>query len=192
VSICLKKEHPVKRKIPVTAAGLAALLMTFGAPHTGRAAETMATSCSQLDTDLPAPLSAWAQKPVGVAAAISSKKLSGAVVTIGKKVTVTFAPSSSVSLILPPEKKLVADNSHAGLLAVRIPVDGDYRIILGKNGWIDVVVAGKLVPSISFGDNPKCSTIRKFVVFTLKAGDATIQLSGVSSSNGDVLVTHEK
>ncbi len=175
----------------VMAFAVAAVLATFAVPHPVQAADGAQANCAQPDADLPPPLAAWAQAPASMAAAVSPEKLSAAIVPIGKKVAVTLAPSSSVSQIAPPEKALQSDDPHAGLLALRVSADGRYRIILGKNAWIDVVVAGKTVPSVAFGDSPKCSTIRKFVVFSLKAGDATVQLSGASSGDIDVLVARE-
>lgn len=170
---------------------LAALLAASVVPYIAQAADMARANCSQPDADLPAPLAAWAQAPVGMAAAVSPEKLPDAVVAIGKKANVALAPASSVRMAISAEKALASDDPHAGLLALHVPADGRYTVILGINAWIDVVVAGKTVPSIAFGDNPKCSTIRKFVVFPLKAGEATIQLSGVSGSDADVLVTRE-
>ncbi|MDR3436509.1 hypothetical protein [Telmatospirillum sp.] len=147
--------------------------------------------CSQLDSALPSSFSTWSQTPTGIAAARSSGKVPSTVIAVEKKYAVGLAPSALVHLVMPPERTMKSDAPHAGMLSLHIPSDGRYKVIVGKRARIDVVAGGKIMTSTAFGENFPCLSLRKFVEFSLEAGDATLELSSVSGRFIDVMVVRE-
>ena len=84
-----------------------------------RAANVQPVACEQKDAALPAPMTAWAQETVALRAAALPAVAAKAVLVLGHKADVALQPAASVTMALKPEKALVADHPHSGLLATR-------------------------------------------------------------------------
>ena len=65
---------------------------------------------------------------------------------------------------------------------------GTYRVALGTSAWIDVVRAGRALPSQAHGHGPACTGIRKIVDFRLTPGRYVLQLSGTMATTLPVLI----
>jgi hypothetical protein len=98
-------------------------------------------------------------------------------------------PQNDVALVMKPEKKMLSDGAFAGLAKLKISKPGNYRIAIDAPFWIDVVNAGKPVPSQQFQGSGDCHAPRKIVEFTLPAADFYIQFSGATSERVRVTVT---
>ena len=90
-------------------------------------------------------------------------------------------PQDTVQFAASPSKKMLADGASAGLIRFRVPKAGQYRVALAVPFWIDIVAAGKVVPSLDFNGSPGCDKPRKVVVYELPAEqELTLQFSGLS------------
>jgi hypothetical protein len=90
-----------------------------------------------------------------------------------------------------PGKKMLTDGAFAGLAKLQISMPGNYRIALDVPFWIDIVQAGKLLPSLDFQGRPGCNAPHKIVEFKLPAThDLIIQFSGATGERVRVSVTH--
>ncbi len=97
----------------------------------------------------------------------------------GKLYKLALLPQEQVKLAAEPSKKRIADGAYAGLVRFHVPKAGAYRVALDQGTWIDVVDAGKTIPSDDFSGSPGCKAPRKVVVYTLPAErELVLQLTG--------------
>jgi hypothetical protein len=92
-------------------------------------------------------------------------------------------------ILVTPLGRPVAAGDKGGLLGFHITLGGAYRIALGGKAWIDVVQAGKSLPSASHAHGEPCSGIAKTVDFALEPGDYILQLSDTPLPTVPVLLT---
>jgi hypothetical protein len=105
----------------------------------------------------------------------------------------TLAPQDAVKFVVPPGKKSLADGAFAGLVHLKVPAAGSYRISLDAGFWIDVVGNQKLIESTDFGGMHGCDTPRKVVIFNLPAGDdLVLQISQAAKDHVRVTLTPGK
>ncbi len=100
-----------------------------------------------------------------------------------------LSPQSQVELSVPLANKARVGNVFAGLVRVRIPEAGQYRVSLDQAGWIDVVGAQGVIPSSDFAGQRGCSAPHKVVQFELPAGRLLMQFTGVAGVHLQVAVT---
>lgn len=136
---------------------------------------TPAPACAAMDTALPAGLTDWNGK-TALVTVTKAEDLSKADIKLGTGYEATLARTTSIFMPVQPEKP-GGSMSHAGLFSFTIPEAGNYSVALGSAAWIDVLEDGKAVEPASFGHGPECTTIRKIVVFPLKAGRHVLQVS---------------
>jgi hypothetical protein len=99
-----------------------------------------------------------------------------------------LAPQDQVTFSASPARKGANPAAFAGLVALKIPAAGSYRIALDLPFWIDVVSNGALVPAKDFQGQHACSAPHKIVEFELSGSQPFIvQFSG--AANDTVLVT---
>jgi hypothetical protein len=102
----------------------------------------------------------------------------------------TLAPQNTVTFVVPPGKKSLADGAFAGLAHLKVPAAGSYRISLDAGFWIDVVGNQKLIESTDFGGMHGCDAPRKVVIFNLPAGDdLVLQISQAVKDHVRVTLT---
>lgn len=102
----------------------------------------------------------------------------------------SLSPQDGVKFILPPAKKGLPDGAFAGLVHMKVPAAGPYRVSLDQGFWIDVVGEQKFIESSDFGGIQGCSAPRKVVIFNLPAGqDLVLQLSGAAKDHVRVTLT---
>jgi hypothetical protein len=103
---------------------------------------------------------------------------------------VTLAPQDTVKFVAPPGKKSLADGAFGGLVHLKVPAAGSYRISLDAGVWIDVVSHQKLVDATDFGGMHRCDAPHKVVVFNLPAGDdLVLQISQAAKDHVRVTLT---
>ena len=152
------------RILPATA-----LILMATAGHAQQPAASPA--CATVRVAMPAELSAWSQqKPV----AAGTEPGGGATIQAGQAVRVSLQPAEHLKLA--PAPKTVGPNG--GTLTLVITAPGTYRLALGERAWVDLVRAGRVIPSSAHDNGPKCSEVRKIVDFVLTPGQYVVQLSG--------------
>lgn len=176
---------PVVRPLPIL---LAALL--FLAPASCVAAElALPAGCEGFAWDVRTEL-AVLQAPGVLLEAARMPQAAQAPITLGRRHDLSLHPQREVSLAARPGKPMLEDDATAGMVALRVPVDGRYRISLTSAHWLDVVDAGKVLPSVDFQGRRGCPLVHKIVEFDLPAGrDLLLQLSGGDAAVAGVVVT---
>lgn len=126
-----------------------------------------------------APTTVDASITAGLAPAIEADRL----------YAVRLSPESRVHFALPPGKMMLTGGDSAGILRLRLPAAGLYRIAVDKPFWIDVVADGRLVQAKEFHGSPDCAGPRKMVEFALPRGTLLLQLSGYVGDSVRLTVT---
>lgn len=162
------------RKMPILAVALAGALSAVAQPVPAQNAD----SCTAVDdTALPPEFAGWNKVPTPVAAAASADAKAPAL-EIGTPAAITLLPDGAVRFATPPEQVRSRPGGHSGIVSVRIPAAGKWRVSAGSPVWIDLAGPGGRAVSTAHGHGPACSSIRKFVDFDLQPGDYVLQLSG--------------
>ena len=151
-------------------------------------AQMAPTACARMDADLPSDLATWSQRSP-LASATRSADLGAAVLAPGQAVDARLHPTRDVAYVTQPEKP-GGSVAHGGLLRLRIPAAGTYRVVLGSAAWIDVLKDGRSVASSAHAPGPACSTARKTVEFSLVRGDYVLQVSANADPTLAILILH--
>ena len=169
---------------------LAALAIVCAPSAFAQQHDHTAPACAAMDSALPAGLEDWnggaPLKTVSKAA-----DLDDTLVTIGKGYTAVLGRTTSIYLPVAPEKP-GGSVSYSGLFAFTVPQAGNYTVALSTAAWIDVIEDGKALEPLSFGHGPECTTIRKMVVYPLKAGQHVLQIAGSGAETATLLVARQR
>ncbi len=133
-------------------------------------------------------LTTWSQ-PVVLQAAGNSSHVAAARIEVGQAARVTLLPTPQVHYALLPEKP-GGSVSYGGIIGLRIPEAGHYRLASGSSAWLDLVRDGKAAVSTAHGHGPACSGIHKMVDFVLQPGDYTLQVSASGEQQTIFLIAH--
>jgi hypothetical protein len=125
------------------------------------------------------------------AVAVTATMATGPAPTLAldKLYDIALTPQGQVSFALAPEKKTLADGAYAGMVTLHIPAAGKYRVSMSEGFWIDVIAAGKFVPTDDFTGSHGCRAPRKIVQFVLPAGDLILQFSNTNTASVQATVT---
>lgn len=135
---------------------------------------------------LPAHLAGWSA-PVARVATRDAASAQAAPLVLGQAADLSLAPVREVRFAAEPGKRPDPE-SHAGLATFTVTTAGRYRVAAGSALWIDVVAAGRALPSAGHGHGPACSGIRKMVDFALEPGRYLLQIAGSAGASARVLV----
>lgn len=135
-----------------------------------------APRCTTIDASLPGEIADWNGGAV-TATATGPEDLSLATLALGKGYAAGLKKKADVTFAVEPEKP-GGSVSYSGLFAFTVLEAGNYAVALSTPAWIEVIENGKALEPVSFGHGPACTTIRKMVVYALKAGDHTLQVAG--------------
>lgn len=140
--------------------------------------------CATVRVAMPAGFSGWSMR-----APLASGRAprSAPVLVVGRGADLSLHPVVQVRALLPWGKAPAAE-TQGGLAMFQVARAGTYRVGLGSAAWIDVVHAGRTVPSSAHGHGPMCTGIRKIVDFKLKPGRYVLQISGSAAPNVAVLI----
>lgn len=145
-----------------------------------------AASCAAMDASLPTELADWNGK-AAISTAPSAEHLMHVPLTLGKGYEANLLNTPKVAMPVQPEKP-GGSVAFAGLFSFTVPQAGNYEVALGAAAWIDVLEDGKAVTPASFGHGPECTSIRKIVVFPLKAGVHALQISANADAKLKLMV----
>jgi hypothetical protein len=162
------------------------MAMALSAPVFAQQGEKPAASCAAMDASLPAELHDWNGK-APLATVSKADDLAKADIGPATGYEATLARTVSIKMPVQPEKP-GGSVAFAGLFSFTIPEAGNYAVALGAAAWIDVLEDGKAVAPASFGHGPECTSIRKIVVFPLKAGRHILQVSASADAKLKLMV----
>lgn len=140
--------------------------------------------CATVRPAIPAELSRWGQRTMLVA---GTSTRSAPVLVIGQAADLRLTAADRVTVAAPPGRSAEA-GSTAGLVLFQVARAGTYRVALGEAAWIDVVRAGRALPSKAHGHGPTCSGIRKIVDFRLVPGRYVLQIAGTPAAAVPVMI----
>ena len=143
-------------------------------------------ACAAMDAALPAGLEDW-NRGTPLKTVSKAGELGDTLVTVGKGYTAALGRTTSIYMPVAPEKP-GGSVSYSGLFAFTVPQAGNYTVALSTAAWIDVIEDGKALEPLSFGHGPECTTIRKMVVYPLKAGQHVLQIAGSGAETAKLLV----
>lgn len=146
-----------------------------------------AANCSAIDVALPTPLAGW-QKKGNLTSATQASALDTAALPLAQGMIVSLHPTREVAYVTQPEKP-GGSVAHGGMVAISINQAGRYQVSLGSGAWIDMVKDGAFITSAAHAPGPKCSTIRKTVIFPLEPGRYVLQISANADPALPVMVT---
>jgi hypothetical protein len=129
----------------------------------------------------------------GRGTALTAGKVASAAPGIGtdKLYELELAPQADVSFAAVPGKKQPSSNgAFAGLVALRLPAPGNYRVSVDLGLWLDVVANGKLAATRDFQGQHDCAGPHKIVEFDLSgAREFLLQMSSSPQSSVRLAVT---
>lgn len=129
------------------------------------------------DSNLPPAFAAWAQPATGLdAAAVAAGRLPE--LEPDRPLALRLRPMAEVTLPNPPGQVRAGGTAHGGLVSVRVPTEGTWRIAASGPVWIDVIGPSGAVLSTAHGRMAPCTSIRKVVEFPLPAGTWLVQING--------------
>ncbi|HEX3838367.1 MAG TPA: hypothetical protein VHW25_15490 [Steroidobacteraceae bacterium] len=129
----------------------------------------------------------FATAPAAVTAATAAGP--AATLDVDKLYQIALTPQDKVNFVMAPAKKALADGAFAGMVTLHIPNPGKYRVSMSEGFWIDVIAGGKFAATNDFTGAHECRAPRKIVLYTLPAGDLTLQFSNTNSATVRVTVT---
>lgn len=163
--------------------GAVALLTGAATAPLARAAE----ACGGFRWDVAAEMALFRGSAIPVVAGRSPSP--APLLDVGRLYAVALAPQGDVELAAPPAKPMLADGAHAGILRIQVPAAGCYRVSQDAHFWVDVLQAGKLLPSVDFQGSIGCEP-QKIVMFDMPAGsEILVQFSGSTQAVVRVAVT---
>jgi hypothetical protein len=120
--------------------------------------------------------------PTAVTAGTDRK--SAPIVTPDRLYALRLAAQEHVTFAAGPGGKPANSQAHAGLVILKIPASGSYRIAVDMPIWIDVASNGSLVAAEDFQGQHECSAPHKIVVFALtEKQPLVLQFSNAASEN---------
>lgn len=151
------------------------IAMGLGAPAWAQHAPDPCVAVS--DSNLPEAFAAWARPPAAAEAATSTTGPRPELVP-DQPLALRLKPADAVTFANPPGQLRKADGAHSGLLSVRVPAEGNWRIAASGPVWIDLIGPAGPVAATGHGRMAPCTSIRKVVEFPLPAGTWLVQVNG--------------
>ena len=114
--------------------------------------------------------------------------------TIERAPPLSFAlalvPDNQTRFALAPQRAPSAGGYGASIAIGAPPAEGDYRVTLSSEGWIDLIQNNASVASTAHSGAKDCPGMRKSVKFHLAAGaPLTLQISSAPAPEIDVAIT---
>jgi hypothetical protein len=99
-------------------------------------------------------------------------------------------PQNEVKFRVTPERRQESQGRYAGMLRLRVPADGAYRVGTSRAAWVDLIEAnGASLKPTKFEMQTQCDAVFKTVVFALRANETyTMQVSASREQNMPMFV----
>jgi hypothetical protein len=138
-------------------------------------------ACVDFKWDVSHERALFSGTPAAVTAGTDPK--SAPIVTPDRLYALRLAAQERVTFAAGPGKP-ANPQAHAGLVTLKIPAAGSYRIAVDLPIWIDVASNGSLVAAEDFQGQHECSAPHKIVVFALTHKQPLVlQFSNAASEN---------
>jgi len=145
-------------------------------------------ACLDFKWDVSVERTLFASAPVPLAAGKDAK--SAPIVVPNRLYSLKLAPQEQVAFRAAPGKAASINPAYAGLVTLKIPAAGSYRVSVDRPFWIDVVSNGGLLSPEDFQGQHACRAPHKIVVFELGATQPFIlQLSNAAADSVLISVT---
>lgn len=171
-----------RRRLAPLLLPLAAMLPAV--PATAQDGVVSDPRCATIRPSFPAELAGWSTR---TPLAAGRAPRNAPVLALGRGADLSLHPLVQVQAVAPWGREPMPE-SQGGLAMFQVTRAGTYRVALGSAAWIDVVRAGKSLPSSAHGHGPACTGIRKIVDFRLTPGRYVLQLSGSAAATLPVLI----
>jgi hypothetical protein len=143
-------------------------------------------ACVDFKWDVSHERALFAGTPTAVSAGTEPK--SAPIVMPNRLYALRLAAQEHVTFGAAPAKKPANSPAYAGVVTLKIPASGSYRIAVDLPIWIDVASSGSLVAAEDFQGQHECSAPHKIVVFAL-TGAQPLVLQFSNAANENVLFT---
>ena len=145
-------------------------------------------NCTDFHWDVAKERAVFASAPISLVAGVDAK--SAPTIQLNHLVRLKLAPVTKVTYKVPPGRGVPNDGGHAGLVILKVPADGEYRISLDVPVWVDAVTDGRLLAPTDYQGQHDCPSPHKIVVWDLK-GNAplVLQLSATTADAVSLAVT---
>jgi hypothetical protein len=145
-------------------------------------------TCLDFKWDVTKERALFAEPP---AAAVAGKNPASAPIVVPNRLyAVRLAAQDQVAFSVTPGRKAPATAAYAGLLSLKVPAPGSYRIAADLPFWIDVVSQGALVAAKDYQGQHACRAPHKIVEFDLTGGQPLVlQISNASTDSVLLTVT---
>jgi hypothetical protein len=110
-----------------------------------------------------------------------------ALLSLLKPIAATLLPLDHVSLTIEPKRP----GAYAGIVGLRIPTTGHYRVSLSASAWIEIVTETGRIEPIAFEMQSHCPTLFKTILYSLEAGTFYWLETSASSDELTILLTPE-
>ena len=163
----------------------ALIILALIAAHAPRAA-TADDACLDFKWDVSKERALFAGTPAALTTGKVAK--SAPVVVPNRLYKLRLVAQDQVTFSASPARKPEAQNTYAGLAALKISMPGSYRIAVDLPFWIDVVSNGSLVAAKDYQGQHGCRAPHKIVEFDL-ANLQPFVLQFSSATSDSVLLT---
>lgn len=145
--------------------------------------------CSHFTWNVSHELAVMKQKAESVTAATKpTSRLP--LLTLDHLYELQLSPQTGISFSVPPAKPTLNDSAQGGLVRIRVPKAGVYRVSSSSGHWIDVVSGQHTIKSKDFQGSRSCERPHKIVEFELPANtDLVIQFSGSTERSIALAIT---
>jgi hypothetical protein len=173
--------------LPRHGVSLAALLLVLGFPLGAGGASAADDPCAGFGWNVARERALFAAAPQGMKA--GAQLATAPAAKLDQLYDLALTSQDQVHFPAPPGKK-PKSGAFAGLVRLRVPTAGVYRVSVDQPFWIDVVSGHELIRSDDFQGAPGCNGPHKIVQFTLPAGqELVLQVSGTASPHTRITVT---
>lgn len=149
--------------------------------------QRMPTNCSLTDSALPPALSGWTSKGE-IDSAVRASSLNAAALPLDRGTVVGLHPTREVHYVAQPEKP-GGSVAYGGMATLTVTIPGRYQVSLSSDAWVDMLKNGAALASVAHAPGPKCSSIRKTVIFSLSPGPYVLQISANPAPTATVMIT---
>jgi hypothetical protein len=175
----------MKKRIPHVRALLAAASMAMAA---GPVAWAAGSGCAAYKWDVTPEVKLYGTTPAILGAGGNPE--SAAEIQAGRLYALQLQPQQNVHYAVAPSKKMLPDGAFGGILRLKVPNAGQYRIAIDSGFWLDVIHDGKPLATVDFNGSSTCDGPHKIVVFDFPANaELLLQLSAASTAQAKPTVT---
>src|SRR5262245_43098819 len=147
--------------------------------------------CGAFEWDMTRELELMRGAPAAFAAATAADP-GARLAPLEQRLDLTLRSAAQVKLQVAPRREAAPD-SYAGLVRLRVPRAGTYRVSASERLWIEMVGPAGAVKSSKFTGRSGCGVLHKSVAFPLDGEtDYWIELSGSPKADPLLLVTPDR